>query len=121
MRHAHQKHQRTLYTSHLYKTFHSTEVRSVIQHIWKPLTRRIYTSTVQQFLDYCHIHAIPNVDTLPALESLLCDFAASFVGRVAGKTVSAKCDAIHVWHIKNGYSYQGNTQLEYMIKGIENQ
>lgn len=105
---------------HPYKLQHSSEVKAIIQHAWKPSTRRAYSIAVRQFVDYCYVNAIPNHEALPASETLLCDFASSFSGRVAGRTVSAKCDAIRAWHIENGYAYQGGLQLEYVIKGIEN-
>lgn len=114
------KRRRDDYVHHPYKLYHMNTVKSVIRAAWKPSTQKKYSSAVRQFVDYCHINAIPTDEILPAPESLLCEFAASFAGRVAGKTVSAKCDGIRAWHIENGYAYHGGQQLEYVIKGVEN-
>lgn len=105
---------------HPYRVQQTTKVKEIIRDAWKPSTRNKYSNAVHQFLDYCYINAIPSDEVLPASESLLCKFAVSFAGRLAGKSVSAKCDGIRAWHIENGYSYQGGQQLNYVIKGIEN-
>ncbi|KAG6887385.1 hypothetical protein C0995_015687 [Termitomyces sp. Mi166 len=79
-----------------------------------------YTTPVQT-CKRSHHKNIPSHLILPTPESLLCDFATSFAGKIAGKTVSAKCDGICAWHIQNGFPYLGSTQLNYVIHGIENQ
>lgn len=114
------KKQRRSNLTHPYRLHQTARVKGVIQDAWKPSTRKKYSNSVRQFLDYCHINAIPPYEILPASETLLCEFAVSFAGRLAGKSVSAKCDGIRAWHIENGHSYYGGQQLEYVIKGIEN-
>lgn len=72
-----------------------------------------------QFLTYCSIKGIPKCDILPTSESFLCEFAASLAGKIAGKTVRAKCNGIQAWHIQNNFLYHSRVTLDYVIKGIE--
>ncbi|KAF5374531.1 hypothetical protein D9615_009073 [Tricholomella constricta] len=59
-------------------------------------------------------------DSLPASESLLCAYASSFAGSLAGTTIRNKCSALRKWHIANGLQWHGGTKLSYVIKGAEN-
>ncbi|RDB24633.1 hypothetical protein Hypma_008189 [Hypsizygus marmoreus] len=99
---------------------HRDKINTVIRNAWRKSTSSRYDASISQFLEFVITNSIPLSACLPASESLLCAFAASFAGSLAGKTIGNKCAAIRSWHIQNGFPYRGGRQLSYVIKGAEN-
>ncbi|KAF5387865.1 hypothetical protein D9615_000293 [Tricholomella constricta] len=92
---------------------------SVISCAWKPSTSAGYSRAIQQFFTFCSDTGVPPSACLPASEDLLCAFAASFSGLLAGNSIRSKCAALRSWHILNGLPWLGGTHLSYTIKGCE--
>ncbi|KAF5371871.1 hypothetical protein D9615_009520 [Tricholomella constricta] len=99
---------------------HSARVGATITRAWRATTSAKYSSAVDDFTAYCSRNGIPLSECLPASERLLCTYASSFAGSLAGRSIRNKCSALRSWHIANGLPWLGATQLSYVIKGAEN-
>ncbi|KAF9223568.1 hypothetical protein BS17DRAFT_796183 [Gyrodon lividus] len=53
-------------------------------------------------------------------EDLLCAFAASRVGLLAGQTVQNHLAAVKAWHIYNNAPWLGGVRLRYILHGVKN-
>ncbi|KAF9064393.1 hypothetical protein BDP27DRAFT_1425865 [Rhodocollybia butyracea] len=60
-------------------------------------------------------------EVLPAPEWVLCEYAASFAGSVAGGTARGYLSAVKSWHIRKGAGWMGGKNLGDMLQGIERQ
>lgn len=76
-------------------------------------------SRLREFLRFCEGLGISNNNALPAREDLLIAWAASYAGRLAGKTVGAKLLAIRKEHERRGLAWQGGALLRKILKGVE--
>ena len=76
-------------------------------------------SRLREFLQFCNGLGISSSNALPAEEDLLIAWAASYSGRLAGKTVSAKLGAIRKEHERRGLVWQGGVLLQRILKGVE--
>jgi hypothetical protein len=76
-------------------------------------------SRLQEFLTFCRGLGIHAHNILPAREDLLIAWASSYVGQLAGRTVSAKILAIKKKHHRRGLLWQGREQLRLILKGVE--
>ncbi|KAF8073405.1 hypothetical protein FPV67DRAFT_1559866 [Lyophyllum atratum] len=99
---------------------HRARIDNAIRHAWRDSTAARYENGVTQLLHFAAENNIPLHECLPASEDLLCAFAASFTGTLAGKTISNKCSGIRKWHIENNVPYLGGLMLKYVVKGSEN-
>ncbi|KAF5387985.1 hypothetical protein D9615_000528 [Tricholomella constricta] len=95
-------------------------MNSVLSRAWKPSTASGYSRSVLDFLSFCTELGVPPAACLPASEDLLCVFAASFCGSLAGSSIRSKCAALRSWHIQNGLPWMGSVRLAYTIKGCDN-
>ncbi|KAF5387867.1 hypothetical protein D9615_000290 [Tricholomella constricta] len=102
------------------KTLELPEVEATIANAWRPSTVTRYSQSIDEFLLFCSQNGIPPSLCLPAAEDLLCAFAASFAGVLAGRTIRNKCSVLRQWHISNNLPWLGGMQLGYVIKGAEN-
>lgn len=93
---------------------------TVLCHAWRPSTAKKYVSTVNEFMHFCCTHGIPLGEALPASESLLCAFAASFAGSLAGSSINNKMSALRGWHIQNDVPWHCGLQLKYILRGAGN-
>ena len=76
-------------------------------------------SRLRDFLAFCKALGISAHNALPASEDILLAWAASYAGRIAGKTVSAKISAIRKEHDRRGLQWYGGDRLRRIIKGVE--
>ena len=76
-------------------------------------------SRLREFLQFCDSHGIKSSNAFPAKEDLLVAWAASFSGRLAGTTVSAKLAAIKREHERRGLVWQGGVLLRRTLKVVE--
>ena len=76
-------------------------------------------SRLREFLQFCEGHGITSTKAFPAEEDLLIAWAASYAGRLAGKTVSAKLRAVRKEHERRGLVWQGGVLLRRTLKGVE--
>lgn len=95
-------------------------VNIALGRAWADSTLEKYRNSLSHFHAFCDKEHVPSSLRLPASEFLLCAFAASSAGVLAGSTVSGKLAAVRAWHIINNKDYKGGTRLSYVIKGVEN-
>jgi hypothetical protein len=95
-------------------------VDEVLRHAWADSTATSYSSAVRQFTKFCNSESIPLHLRLPATESLLCNFAASFAGKFASGTVYSKFAALKAWHNVQGVSWEGGARLRCVLNGVKN-
>ncbi|KAF9221115.1 hypothetical protein BS17DRAFT_845931 [Gyrodon lividus] len=79
-----------------------------------------YCSIISQFQSFCDYENIPPQLRIPASKHLLCAFAASRVGALAGNTVQIHLATIKAWHIYNNKPWHGGPCLCYILNGIAN-
>jgi hypothetical protein len=70
-----------------------------------------YTSTIQQFIDFCDAEQIPKALHFSADKFILCAFVASSIGRNSGGTPHVRLSAIKAWHIAHKMDWKGSTHL----------
>lgn len=74
---------------------------------------------LRDFLSFCRGLGIDSNHALPAKEDLLMAWAASYAGRLAAKTVSAKLLAVKKEHERRNLIWHGGPLLRRVLKGIE--
>ncbi|KAE9386005.1 hypothetical protein BT96DRAFT_949437 [Gymnopus androsaceus JB14] len=62
---------------------------------------------------------LQEIDVLPPSEATLCNFAASFAGKLAGGTAKAKLSAVKSWVQKRGLAWNGRDNLRNTLNGIK--
>lgn len=82
-------------------------------------TQKKDASRLRDFLSFCEGLGIQACNALPAGEDILLAWAASYAGRMAGKTVGAKLLAIKKEHERRGLIWAGGARLRGIIKGVE--
>ncbi|KAF5334069.1 hypothetical protein D9758_017658 [Tetrapyrgos nigripes] len=84
-------------------------------------TRRRQQLIVTEFAVWANDMGLHPDEVLPAPETFLCEFAASFLGRRAGGTVKAKISALKSWHLNLGFKWNGADLLRRALTGIDHQ
>jgi hypothetical protein len=95
-------------------------VDEVLRHAWADSTTTSYSSAVRQFINFCNLESVPFHLRLPANESLLCNFAASFAGKHSSGTVYSKFAALKAWHSVQGVLWEGGARLRCVLNGVKN-
>ena len=75
---------------------------------------------MSHFHTFCDSEQIPRCFHLPASEDLLCAFASSCVGSIAGFTAKSQIAALKAWHIYNNAPWLGSARLCYVLHSMEN-
>jgi hypothetical protein len=96
------------------------KVELAIQHAWADSTLKKYGQSLEAFHHFCNAEGVSMDQRLPANEFLLCAFAASRVGEIAGSTARGAMAAVKAWHIINDAEWQGGIRLRYTLRGVEN-
>ncbi|KAF8215959.1 hypothetical protein K438DRAFT_1799827 [Mycena galopus ATCC 62051] len=96
------------------------KIRFVLEHAWAESTVEKYSYGLEVFHKFCDKQLVHHVQRLPACEELLCGFAASQAGEIAGGTARGAIVAVKAWHIINRAQWHGGIQLRYTLKGVEN-
>lgn len=97
-----------------------SRIQQTLKHAWAASTMEKYAGGVQHFNAFCDRENVDTCFRLPASEFLLCAFASSRSGEIAGTTVRNEISAIRAWHILNDVHYHGSLRLSYVLKGVEN-
>ncbi|KAE9391012.1 hypothetical protein BT96DRAFT_750271, partial [Gymnopus androsaceus JB14] len=74
---------------------------------------------VQKFLDWAGRERLTPNNVLPANETILCNYAATFAGHTAGGTARAHISAIKGWTLHKSQPWLGGTHLESILNGVE--
>jgi hypothetical protein len=96
------------------------DVSNAIQNGWAKVMMRHYSGEIQQFLEFCILHQIPDNLCFPAGEFILCAFAASSIGKHSGNTARAHLSALKAWHIVHNMEWKGSTRLRHVLNGVRN-
>ncbi|EIW77100.1 hypothetical protein CONPUDRAFT_157365 [Coniophora puteana RWD-64-598 SS2] len=98
----------------------SARVQLALDTVWASSTRNKYAAGVAIFHSFCDSEHIPDASRLPAAEHLLCAFAASRIGSIAGSTVRGYIAALKAWHIYYDAHWYGGARLNLVLHGVEN-
>ncbi|KAE9384128.1 hypothetical protein BT96DRAFT_842736, partial [Gymnopus androsaceus JB14] len=74
---------------------------------------------VQRFLNWAASEKLTPSKVLPATETTLCNYAATFAGHTAGGTARAHISAIKGWTIHKGQPWFGGECLNSVLNGVE--
>ncbi|KAF5334596.1 hypothetical protein D9758_018435 [Tetrapyrgos nigripes] len=87
----------------------------------KPETRRRQQLAVTEFAIWANDMGLHLDEVLPAPEAVLCEFAASFLGRLAGGTIKGKLSALKTWHTMLGFRWLRSDLLHKTLTGVDRQ
>lgn len=117
----HYHHGSTAYASHSesFRPKYEKLIALTVSKAWKTSTSAKYSNGVQHFMLFCDREQVPLNLRLPASEFLLCAFASSLGGKLAGTTARGKLTALRAWHIQNNMPWLGDKQLSYVLRGVK--
>ncbi|KAJ7103266.1 hypothetical protein B0H15DRAFT_1017052 [Mycena belliarum] len=95
------------------------KIQIAIQNAWAQPTLKKYGASLEAFLRFCDKENIPDSQRLPAGEVLLCAFAASRAGEIAGSTARDAIAAVKAWHVVHDADWNGGLRLKYTLRGVE--
>ncbi|KAJ3824523.1 DNA breaking-rejoining enzyme [Lentinula raphanica] len=73
---------------------------------------------VDTFLLFATKRGLKPKDVSPPTEQLICEFAVSFAGKVAGATARTYVSAVKKWVIRRGLPWKGGPRLDQVLKGV---
>ncbi|KAJ3816375.1 hypothetical protein F5880DRAFT_1494351 [Lentinula raphanica] len=73
---------------------------------------------VDAFLLFATRRGLTPDDVSPPTEQLVCEFAVSFAGKVAGATARTYVSAVKKWVIRRGLAWNGGPRLDQVLKGV---
>lgn len=97
----------------------SSAAKSTIDASVKASTLIRKHNCVQKFLDWAATENLTPDDVLPANETTLCNYAATFAGHTAGGTARAHISALKGWTLHKGHFWQGGDRLNSVLNGVE--
>lgn len=97
----------------------SAEARSTLNASVRDSTLVRKHNYVQKFLNWSAGEKLTPSDVLPANETTLCNYAATFAGRTAGGTARAHISAIKSWTLHKGHHWLGGERLNSVLNGVE--
>lgn len=95
-------------------------IQLALDSAWADSTQRKYRGTITNFLNFCDSECVPLQDRCPASEHLLCAFASSRLGTVAGSTVQSHISALKAWHAYRNAPWKGAIRLKLVLNGVSN-
>ncbi|KAJ7071761.1 hypothetical protein B0H15DRAFT_754358, partial [Mycena belliarum] len=95
------------------------KIQRAMQNAWADSTLDKYGASLEAYFHFCNKEQVSRRQRLPADEFLLCAFAASRAGEVAGGTARGAVAAVKAWHIVNGEQWNGGIRLRYTLRGVE--
>jgi len=93
--------------------------QSVIDAAVSEKTRHRKLQYTAEFLTWAADQALTEEDVLPPSEATLCNYAASFAGKLAGGTTKAKLSAVKGWVQRRGLAWEGGANLRNVLNGVE--
>lgn len=97
----------------------SSSMKSIMDSSVSVATQHRKLQNVGEFLDWADAQGLTQQDVLPPSEAILCNFAASFAGHLAGATVRAKISAVKAWVTRRGKHWEGRENLRKVLAGVE--
>ncbi|KAJ7164456.1 hypothetical protein C8R46DRAFT_1220959 [Mycena filopes] len=111
----HRKHQNTVLSEDAKR-----KIRRAVSHAWADATVDKYARSLDAFHIFCDGEGVTPAQRLPANEFLLCAFAASRLGEIAGGTAKNALSAVKAWHVLEDVHWEGGLRLRYTLRGVEN-
>ena len=93
-------------------------ITQAIQSGWTGSTVKHYSSTINQFIRFCHTECILEHLHFPADEFVLCAFAASSLRKHARTTPCNCLSALKAWHITHNLEWKGSARLQYVLNRL---
>ncbi|KZS94990.1 hypothetical protein SISNIDRAFT_400278, partial [Sistotremastrum niveocremeum HHB9708] len=87
---------------------------------WADSTLRVYDAGLRAYLDFCIQEKIPADSILPADETVLAAFAASFAGRKSGSAAKNAVSAVRAWHLAQGFPWTVSPRVQQVLNGVQN-
>jgi len=110
-----------LYNNNLHTELSPEAISSLFRVLLVSLdvnTRKNYGSGLLRFTQFCDAERVSEFKRLPASESLLAAFCASWASRVASSKVGTWLAGLHFWHKFHGAPWYGGEILSSIQKGI---
>ncbi|KAE9392967.1 hypothetical protein BT96DRAFT_944231 [Gymnopus androsaceus JB14] len=82
-------------------------------------TRHRKLQYTAEFLVWAAEQGLTEGDILPPSEAMLCNFAASFAGKLAGGMAKAKVSVVKGWVQRRGLIGEGGNNLQNVLNGVE--
>ncbi|KAG1791073.1 uncharacterized protein HD556DRAFT_1241183 [Suillus plorans] len=95
-------------------------IQQALDAAWADSTLRKYCSAIRSFLLFCELEHIPSESRCPASEALLCAFASSRLGSLAGDSVRNHMSALKAWHAYHNAPWLGSSRLHFVLNGVSN-
>ncbi|KAG2138504.1 hypothetical protein DEU56DRAFT_697411, partial [Suillus clintonianus] len=95
-------------------------IQRALDAAWADSTLRKYRGAIHSFLLFCEQENIPPPERCPASEVLLCAFATSRLGTLAGDSVRNHMSALKAWHAYHNARWMGGTRLHFVLNGVSN-
>lgn len=102
------------------KTAWSTKISNIALQGLAKSTQSNYLSTWRAFEAFCDSQHIDTSLRFPADELVLCAFAASKAGTLAGGTAANQIAGLKTWHAIRNKPWAGGARLAYVLKGVNN-
>jgi hypothetical protein len=99
--------------------FTSSKVVEALEGGWAPRTRRGHSSSVRRYLNFCHAERVPQDLRLPAVEQVVCAFAASRTGVISGSTARNDLAGLRAWHVRHNQPWPESRRLRIILEGVE--
>lgn len=96
----------------------NTMINKALEHSQSKATIARSRTVFRQLKTFCKDNNIPNSAILPTDELVLCGFAASHCGILAGSTVQGKIWALKALHSRRGHRWNGGERLRKVLQGV---
>jgi len=94
-------------------------ISHALENARSPATSKAFQRTQDDFRAFCIERKYLEQHHLPVKEEVLCAFALSFQGRVAGATVRGKISNLKKWHEFEGAVWHGGLKLRTVLDFVE--
>ncbi|KAG1775838.1 hypothetical protein EV702DRAFT_1198742 [Suillus placidus] len=95
-------------------------IHQALDAAWADSILRKYCSVIRSFLLFCELKHILPIARCPASEVLLCAFASSRMGNLAGDSVRNHMSALKAWHAYHNAPWHGSSRLHFVLNGVSN-
>ena len=96
----------------------ASNLQTALHNGWAGSIVSSYTYHVRFFMNFCDAEKIPQHRRFPADEILLCAFAASRIGTIAGDTAQKHISGLKAWYAFHNAPWHGGQRLHYILNGV---
>ncbi|KAG2118613.1 hypothetical protein DEU56DRAFT_706492, partial [Suillus clintonianus] len=98
----------------------NSRIQAALNAAWADSTLRKYRGSIHNFLLFCKHENISPHDRCPASKILLCAFASSRLGSLAGDYVHNHISALKAWHAYHNVQWMGGSRLHFLLSSVSN-